>query len=47
MAGLLPRVVGPTGDTHNGIYLPAGTEVGLCAWNMHRNNTAGKPSDYT
>ena len=37
--GLLPRVVGPQGDTHDGIYLPPGTEIGLCAWNAHRLNT--------
>jgi len=37
--GLLPKIVGPKGDTHNGVYLPPGTEVALCAWNMHRNNT--------
>jgi len=36
--GLLPRIVGPRGDTHKGVYLPPGTEVGLCAWNMHRLN---------
>ncbi|KIW74357.1 hypothetical protein Z517_12297 [Fonsecaea pedrosoi CBS 271.37] len=38
-AGLLPRVVGAQGDTHNGVYLPPGTEVAFCAWNMHRHNT--------
>jgi cytochrome P450 len=37
--GLLPRVVGPDGDTHNGIYLPPQTEVAFCAWNIHRTNT--------
>jgi cytochrome P450 len=39
-AGLLPRVVGANGDTHKGVYLPPGTEVAFCAWNMHRHNTA-------
>ena len=29
-AGLLPRVVGPQGDTHDGVYLPPGTEVAFC-----------------
>jgi cytochrome P450 len=38
--GLLPRVVGPGGDYHKGVYLPPGTEVALCAWNLHRRNTA-------
>ncbi|ETI19663.1 hypothetical protein G647_08675 [Cladophialophora carrionii CBS 160.54] len=38
-AGLLPRVVGPHGDTHKGVYLPPGTEVAFCAWNMLRHNT--------
>lgn len=37
--GLLPRVVGPLGDTWKGVYLPPGTIVGYCAWNIHRNNT--------
>jgi len=36
--GLLPRVVGPQGDTHKGVYLPPGTEVAFCAWNIHRTN---------
>jgi len=43
--GLLPRVVGPKGDTHNGIYLPPGTEVGFCAWNISRNNTSAYGED--
>ena len=37
--GLLPRVVGREGDYHNGVYLPPGTEIALCAWNLHRLNT--------
>src|ERR1700733_16182585 len=39
-SGFLPRVVGPQGDTHNGIYLPPGTEVGFCAWKIypHKNS---------
>ena len=36
--GLLPKIVGPEGDTHKGVYLPPGTEVGYCSWNIHRNN---------
>lgn len=43
--GLLPRVVGPNGDTHKGVYLPAGTTVGFCAWNISRNNTAAYGAD--
>jgi len=43
--GLLPRVVGPKGDTHNGIYLPPGTEVGFCAWNLNPNNTSAYGED--
>jgi cytochrome P450 len=39
VTGLLPRIVGVNGDTHNGVYLPPGTEVALCAWNIHRTNT--------
>ncbi len=41
----LPRLVGPEGDTHNGIYLPPGTEVGQCAWNLHRHNTRAYGDD--
>ena len=37
--GLLPRIVGPDGDHHNGVYLPPGTEITLSAWSMHRLNT--------
>jgi cytochrome P450 len=37
--GLLPRVVGPEGDTHNGVYFPPRTEIAYCAWNLHRKNT--------
>lgn len=36
--GLMPRKVGPEGDTHNGMYFPPGTEIGLCAWNVFRKN---------
>ena len=38
--GLMPKIAPPGGDTHNGIFIPAGTQVGLCAWNVHRNNKA-------
>jgi cytochrome P450 len=31
--GLMTKKVGPKGDTHNGHYLPPGTEIGFCAWN--------------
>lgn len=43
--GLLPRIVGPQGDTINGVYLPPGTEVGFCAWNVHRMNTSAYGQD--
>ena len=43
--GLLPSVVGPKGDTHNGLYIPPGITVGFCAWNIHRNNTAAYGED--
>ncbi|RVX68754.1 hypothetical protein B0A52_07640 [Exophiala mesophila] len=37
--GLMPRKVGPQGDMHKGMYLPPGTEIGFCAWNVYRKNT--------
>jgi cytochrome P450 len=37
--GLFPRVTGPEGEHYNGMYIPPDTEIGICAWNMHRNNT--------
>ena len=37
---IMPKVVGPKGDTHNGLYLPPGTEIGVCMWELIRNNTA-------
>lgn len=46
-SGLLPRKVGPEGDTHMGVYLPAGTEIGFCAWQMHRRNAVyGADADH-
>jgi cytochrome P450 len=36
--GLMPRKVGPQGDTHNGVFIPPGTEIGFCAWNVYRLN---------
>ena len=38
--GLMPRKVGPNGDTHNGMYFPPGTEIGFCAWKTYRLNSA-------
>lgn len=43
--GLMPRKVGPQGDTHNGMYLPPGTEIGFCAWNVYRKNTEAYGAD--
>jgi cytochrome P450 len=43
--GLLPPVVSPNGDTHKGVYLPPGTEVAFCAWNIHRTNTKAYGDD--
>lgn len=40
VTSLVPKVVGPKGDIHNGVYLPAGTEIGVCAWKLNRNNTS-------
>lgn len=40
VTGILPRITGPEGEHHNGMYIPPNTEIGICAWNMHRNNTA-------
>ncbi|KAJ9614034.1 hypothetical protein H2200_002170 [Cladophialophora chaetospira] len=36
--GLMPRKVGPEGDTHNGMFFPPGTEIGFCAWMVYRHN---------
>lgn len=33
--GLMPRKVGPQGDTHNGMVFPPGTEIGFCSWNVY------------
>ena len=30
--GLMPKKVGPQGDTHNGMYFPPGTEIGFASW---------------
>lgn len=44
--GLMPRKVGPRGDTHKGTYLPPGTEIGFCAWNVYKLNPAyGQDAD--
>jgi cytochrome P450 len=45
--GLMPRVVPPEGDTFNGMYLPGGTEIGFCAWNVYRKNPVyGADADF-
>ncbi len=43
--GMLPRVVPPEGDYHDGQFLPGGTEISFCAWNVFRHNEAYGP-DY-
>ena len=37
-SGHAPRVVPPQGDTYNGMYLPPGTVITVCTWNLHRLN---------
>lgn len=37
VTGLLPKKVPPKGDTINGVFVPGGTEIGYCAWGVHRN----------
>jgi len=41
--GLSPKTVGPEGDTHNGVYLPPGTDVGIAAWMVYRHNPVYGP----
>ncbi|KAH0537755.1 hypothetical protein FGG08_005503 [Glutinoglossum americanum] len=35
--GLMQKTVPPGGDTLNGQFVPAGTNIGYCAWGVHRN----------
>ncbi|KAK5319343.1 hypothetical protein LTR70_004962 [Exophiala xenobiotica] len=42
-AGLSPKTVGPEGDTHNGVYLPPGTDIGISAWMVYRHNPVYGP----
>jgi cytochrome P450 len=37
VTGILPKITPPEGDTINGIFVPGGTEIGYCAWGIHRN----------
>ena len=41
--GLMPRKVGPQGDTHNGMFIPPGTDVGFCAWNVCQYSSSTCP----
>lgn len=41
--GIGPKTVGPDGDYIDGVYLPPGTEVGVCAWGVYRYNPAYGP----
>lgn len=45
--GLGPKIVGPQGDTHRGIYLPPGTEIGFSAWDVYRYNPVYGPDAAT
>ena len=33
----MQKVVPPEGDTIDGKFVPGGTEIGYCAWGVHRN----------
>jgi cytochrome P450 len=37
VTGMLPKKTPPEGDTINGIFIPGGTDIGYCAWGVHRN----------
>jgi len=41
--GLLPRVAPPDGDLFNGVYLPAGVEIGVNTWGMMRDEDVFGP----
>lgn len=43
--GLLPKTVGPQGDTLHGYHLPPGTDVGICAWMIYRHNPVYGPDN--
>jgi cytochrome P450 len=35
--GLMQKVVPPAGESLNGQFVPGGTQIGYCAWGVHRN----------
>jgi cytochrome P450 len=35
--GLMQKTVPPGGETFNGKFIPEGTNIGYCAWGLHRN----------
>ena len=37
VVGLMQKVVPPEGDTLDGRFVPGGTQIGYCAWGVHRN----------
>ncbi|EON62757.1 hypothetical protein W97_01982 [Coniosporium apollinis CBS 100218] len=37
ITGLMEKVVPPEGDVVNGMFVPGGTQIGYCAWGVHRN----------
>jgi cytochrome P450 len=35
--GLMQKKVPPGGEMYNGNFIPGGTNIGYCAWGLHRN----------
>ena len=35
--GLMQKTVPPSGDRLHGLFVPGGTNIGYCAWGLHRN----------
>jgi len=45
--GLVPKKTPPEGDTINGIFVPGGTDIGYCAWGIHRSRDVfGSDADW-
>jgi cytochrome P450 len=46
VTGLMLKEVPKGGDTLNGVFIPAGAEIGYCAWGVHRSKEIfGKDAD--
>ena len=44
--GLMSKLVPPGGDELDGTFVPGGTNIGYCAWGLHRNKgTFGADAD--